>query len=101
MDVPRDSESLSFEKTAQGLKRLASLGEVPEISGNGTRAIEAWFLGPKGENVDVLERLVVEAIRDQAFWRKQTKGCGFKSHLPPRPAKQSRAARFEIASSPS
>jgi len=70
MDVPRDSESLSFEKTAQGLKRLASLGEVPEISGNGTRAIEAWFLGPKGENVDVLERLVVEAIRDQAFWRR-------------------------------
>src|ERR1044072_7316236 len=70
MDVPRDSESLSFEKTAQGLKRLANLGEVPEISGNGTRAIEAWFLGPKGENVDVLERLVVEAIRDQAVWRR-------------------------------
>lgn len=70
MDVPRDSESLSFEKTAEGLKRLAKLGEMPEITGNGTRAIEAWFLGPKGENVDVLECLVVEAIRDQAFWRR-------------------------------
>jgi hypothetical protein len=70
MDVPRDSESLSFEKTAKGLKRLMNRGEVPEISGQGTRAIEAWFLGPKGENVDVLERLVVEAIRDQAFWRR-------------------------------
>ncbi|HKR23531.1 MAG TPA: pyridoxal-dependent decarboxylase [Pyrinomonadaceae bacterium] len=70
MDVPRDSESLSFEKTAQGLKRLMSRGEVPEISGQGTRALEAWFLGTKGENVDVLERLVVEAIRDQAFWRR-------------------------------
>lgn len=70
MDVPRDGESLSFEKTAEGLKRIADLGEVPEISGQGTRAVEAWFLGPKGENVDVLERLVVEAIRDQAFWRR-------------------------------
>jgi hypothetical protein len=43
---------------------------VPEITGNGTRAVEAWFLGPKGENADVLERLISEAIRDQAFWRR-------------------------------
>lgn len=32
--------------------------------------LAAWFLGEKGENADELERLIVEAIRDQAFWRR-------------------------------
>ena len=49
MDVPRDSESLSFEKAAQGLKRLANRGEVPEISGQGTRALEAWWKRSSGK----------------------------------------------------
>src|SRR5215208_6398461 len=70
MELPRDAESLSFEKTLQGLQRLAGSGRTPAITGSGTRAVEAWFLGPKGENADVLERLITEAIRDQAFWRK-------------------------------
>ncbi len=33
-------------------------------------ALRAWFLGPKAENADLLERLVVEAIRDHVFWRR-------------------------------
>jgi glutamate/tyrosine decarboxylase-like PLP-dependent enzyme len=33
-------------------------------------SVEAWFLGQKAENADELERLIVEAIRDQAFWRR-------------------------------
>jgi glutamate/tyrosine decarboxylase-like PLP-dependent enzyme len=36
----------------------------------GSRAVEAWFLGPRGENADVFERLVVEAVRDQVYWRR-------------------------------
>ena len=28
------------------------------------------FLGPKGENADVLERLLLEAFRDHVFWRR-------------------------------
>jgi glutamate/tyrosine decarboxylase-like PLP-dependent enzyme len=36
----------------------------------GTRAVEAWFLGPKAENADEFERLVIEAIRDHAYWRR-------------------------------
>jgi glutamate/tyrosine decarboxylase-like PLP-dependent enzyme len=32
--------------------------------------LAAWFLGEKGENADEFERLIVEAIRDQAFWRR-------------------------------
>ena len=31
---------------------------------------EAWFLGPKAENAEELERLLVEAFRDHAFWRR-------------------------------
>lgn len=30
----------------------------------------AFFLGPKAENADVFERLLVEAFRDHVFWRR-------------------------------
>jgi hypothetical protein len=30
----------------------------------------AVFLGPKGENADVMERLLLEAFRDHVFWRR-------------------------------
>jgi glutamate/tyrosine decarboxylase-like PLP-dependent enzyme len=33
-------------------------------------ALHAWFLGPRAENADVLERLVTEALRDHVFWRR-------------------------------
>ncbi|HET6797821.1 MAG TPA: pyridoxal-dependent decarboxylase [Gemmatimonadales bacterium] len=33
-------------------------------------ALHAWFLGPRAENAEVLERLVVEALRDHVFWRR-------------------------------
>jgi glutamate/tyrosine decarboxylase-like PLP-dependent enzyme len=30
----------------------------------------SWFLGPKAENADLLERLILEALRDCVFWRR-------------------------------
>jgi glutamate/tyrosine decarboxylase-like PLP-dependent enzyme len=33
-------------------------------------ALRAWFLGPRGENAALLERLVVESLRDHVFWRR-------------------------------
>lgn len=30
----------------------------------------SWFLGPKAENAEMLERLVLEALRDCVFWRR-------------------------------
>jgi len=33
-------------------------------------ALRAWFLGPRAENADLLERLVTEALRDHVFWRR-------------------------------
>jgi glutamate/tyrosine decarboxylase-like PLP-dependent enzyme len=32
--------------------------------------IHSWFLGPKAENSEMLERLVLEALRDCVFWRR-------------------------------
>ncbi|HKP94997.1 MAG TPA: pyridoxal-dependent decarboxylase [Fibrobacteria bacterium] len=31
---------------------------------------EAWLMGTKGENAEELENLVVEAVRDTAYWRR-------------------------------
>lgn len=33
-------------------------------------ALSAWFLGPRAENAELLERLVVESLRDHVFWRR-------------------------------
>lgn len=33
-------------------------------------ALRAWFLGPRAENADLLERLIVEALRDHVSWRR-------------------------------
>lgn len=33
-------------------------------------ALRAWFLGPRAENAALLERLVVESLRDHVFWRR-------------------------------
>jgi glutamate/tyrosine decarboxylase-like PLP-dependent enzyme len=41
-----------------------------QFGAGGSRALEAWFLGPRAENADLLERLVVQAVRDQAYWRR-------------------------------
>ena len=33
-------------------------------------AVGAWFLGPRGENAEELEHLLLEALRDHVFWRR-------------------------------
>ena len=33
-------------------------------------SLRAWFLGPRAENADILERLVLESLRDHVFWRR-------------------------------
>jgi glutamate/tyrosine decarboxylase-like PLP-dependent enzyme len=32
--------------------------------------MRAWFLGPRAENAELLERLVIESLRDHVFWRR-------------------------------
>ena len=60
----------SNSRGGSGAKSYFQFGEKPFLKGAGTRSPEAWFLGTKAENVEVLERLVVEAIQDHAFWRR-------------------------------
>ena len=33
-------------------------------------AMRGWFLGPRAENARVFEQLIVEALRDHVFWRR-------------------------------
>jgi glutamate/tyrosine decarboxylase-like PLP-dependent enzyme len=37
---------------------------------NAKSALRSWFLGPRAENAELLERLVTEALRDHIFWRR-------------------------------
>jgi glutamate/tyrosine decarboxylase-like PLP-dependent enzyme len=53
-----------------GIGRFLPHGEIPRLEGPGTSAPEAWFMGTKAENAEEFERLIIEAIRDQAFWRR-------------------------------
>ena len=54
----------------QDLQQLFPFGDILDLEASGTQSIEAWFLGQKAENLSEFEGLVLEAIRDQAFWRR-------------------------------
>lgn len=64
-----NSHNQSLSK-GNGISQFFQFGEIPHLEDSGTRSLEAWFLGTKAENADEFERLIVEAIRDQAFWRR-------------------------------
>ena len=70
--LPKIAQSQGEQKARRGISKFFSSTskDIPNLEGSGTNATEAWFLGTKGENADELERLIAEAIRDQAFWRK-------------------------------
>ncbi|WP_200953444.1 pyridoxal-dependent decarboxylase [Ensifer sp. Root558] len=66
MHVGRDNTTPGYARAAAGLRTAVA----PSMSGSGTRALEAWFLGPKAENAELFEKLIADAIRDQAHWRR-------------------------------
>jgi len=37
---------------------------------NPSEALRAWFIGPRAENAELIERLLLEALRDHIFWRR-------------------------------
>jgi glutamate/tyrosine decarboxylase-like PLP-dependent enzyme len=53
-----------------GNDELFRFGAGLQLKEGSPSCLEAWFLGEKAENADEFERLIVEAIRDQAFWRR-------------------------------
>lgn len=70
MELPRDAKSRGFVRADRLIRSFGRSDDIPNLDGAGSRKVEAWFLGPKGENADEFERLVVEAVRDQAYWRR-------------------------------
>lgn len=70
MVEPREADSIAYLYAKQAFAQLSESGEVPDLGGPGTRKLEAWFLGPKGENAGELEALVLEALRDHVYWRR-------------------------------
>lgn len=70
MEKPRDLNSQALTNAQRALANLAAASPSLTLDTDGSRAVEAWFLGPKAENAAMLERFVVEAIRDHAFWRR-------------------------------
>ena len=69
MTSPQDKSSYGYQVARNSVNALSSSGPV-DLNTGGSRSVEAWFLGPKGENSDVFEKLIVEAIRDQTYWRR-------------------------------
>jgi glutamate/tyrosine decarboxylase-like PLP-dependent enzyme len=77
-----DYRGRGFEPLLESVRQFAASPEGPRLKGNatatgsllgdepGNRQVAAWFLGPRAENADLFERLIVEALRDHAFWRR-------------------------------
>src|SRR5687767_2795440 len=68
--TPRETMSVAFGEAQAGLHRLTHDFAIPGLVDPGTRAVEAWFLGPKAENADEFERLLLAAWRDHVYWRR-------------------------------
>jgi hypothetical protein len=68
MERPRDAGGQQLEQARSNLAQLASTEKPPMLAGPGTRGPEAWFLGTKGENGEMFERMISLAIRDHVFW---------------------------------
>jgi hypothetical protein len=70
MKPTRDQISEEYRRAVQAMRAFQAEPDTLKLDGAGTRKVEAWFLGPKAENADEFERLVVEAVRDQTYWRR-------------------------------
>jgi hypothetical protein len=68
--TPRAVQNQGYIKASNQMQSFSAYRDVPNLRGPGTRAVEAWFLGPKAENAEEFERLLLEAVRDHVFWRR-------------------------------
>ena len=65
--MPPDRRSTDI---GRGLSRYPPMADAPDREAARACLPEALFLGPKGENAEDLEQLIVEAVRDHVFWRR-------------------------------
>lgn len=52
MELPQDARSEGFLKARSALVNMERSPAHPHLDTAGSRKVEAWFLGPKGENAD-------------------------------------------------
>ncbi len=69
MRTPRETSSKAFEKATRRIQKSFKKADTLSLQTTGSRSVEAWFLGPRAENADLLKRLIVQAIDSQAEWR--------------------------------
>lgn len=67
---PGDAQNTALNHTGAFFAEMKAKADLATIESEGDRSIEAWFLGPRAENLELFERLVVEAVRDHAYWRR-------------------------------
>ncbi|WP_428267361.1 pyridoxal phosphate-dependent decarboxylase family protein [Haliangium sp.] len=79
----QDYRGRAFEALLRSVQRYAHSAKAPRLGRKSTSTggsllgdepgnteVAAWFLGPRAENAQLFEQLVVEALRDHAFWRR-------------------------------
>ncbi|MEB3177933.1 MAG: pyridoxal-dependent decarboxylase [Nostocaceae cyanobacterium] len=87
IDLTPDYSGQGLNTLKQAVGQLLSARAIPELSGkkrivsqtlqdllggeNETdREVAAWFIGPRGENVDLFSELILLGINDHVFWRR-------------------------------
>lgn len=67
--TPRETASKAFEKATRRVQKYFNKANSLNLQTTGSRSVEAWFLGPRAENADLLKELILQAIDSQADWR--------------------------------
>ncbi|TFI52695.1 decarboxylase [Mastigocladus laminosus UU774] len=70
MRTPRETSSKAFEKAARRIQKSFKKANTLNLNTTGSRSVEAWFLGPRAENAELLKGLISHAIDSQAEWRR-------------------------------
>jgi len=70
MTNPKALHQQQFIAALQDYASRMNPEEQLNLEGEGTDCLAAWFLGPKAENKKLLKSLIMEAIADQADYRK-------------------------------
>lgn len=70
MRTPRETSSQAFEKATHRIQESFAKSDTLNLKTTGSRSVEAWFLGPKAENIHHLQAWILEAIQSHAEWRK-------------------------------
>lgn len=87
IDLTPDYSGQGLSTLKQAVGKLLAARSIPELSGKKRivtqtlqdllggeqetdREVAAWFIGPRGENVDLFSELLLLGVNDHVFWRR-------------------------------